>query len=86
MIYQMIKWYVHVFGKDFTNPEQDYTELFILHVEVDSALTNSSIATALNIRCCDLRYITFCDDGSPLTSLELQEEVYISFQVSHHTT
>ena len=68
------KWYVHVFGKDFTNPEQDYTGLFILNVEVNSALmntlfpkVNSSIATALNIRVCDSRYITFCDDGSPFT-------------------
>lgn len=62
------KWYAHIFGRD-PDHEQEYTEIFILSVKVDSALrnmmfpkVNSSAATALNISCCELGCITFCDD------------------------
>ena len=68
------KWYVHVFGRDFTTANQKYTGLFTLSVNVESALRdkmfptiNLSIATALNISCYDTGCITFRDDGCPFT-------------------
>ena len=67
-------WYVHLFGRDFTNGDQKYNELFILNVSVKAAITNkrfptiySSTANALKFSCCDTGCISFCDDGSPFT-------------------
>lgn len=69
------KWYVHVFGKDVTNPKQkSYSELLVLRVEVSGSLKNTFfpkvnqlLAETLNVSHLDSGSITFQDDGSPFT-------------------